>query len=86
MVRSATATTRSKDIAEKILYSIECEMRMCPYTTLGRVKLRIRCRLQAKRASLLEKESVRSKSDGVHHALNPRVVDPRGAVDVETSR
>ena len=61
-------------------------MRMCPYTTLGKVKLRIRCRLQAKRASLLEKESIRSESDGVHHALNPRVVDPHGAVDVETSR
>ena len=39
-VRSATATTRSEDIAEKILYSIESEMRMCPYTLrLGELNL-----------------------------------------------
>ncbi|KAJ6350342.1 hypothetical protein OIU78_006497 [Salix suchowensis] len=79
----------SEDVAQKIMYSIECEMRRCPYTLgLGEPKPErktnpgIRLCLQSERNPRPQKEFVRphkepGKPIGVHHAPNLRVMDTR---------
>ncbi|KAJ6690188.1 hypothetical protein OIU85_006467 [Salix viminalis] len=79
----------SEDVAQKIMYSIECEMRRCPYTLgLGEPNLNgktnpgVRLCLQSERNPRPQKEFVRphkepGKPIGVHHAPNLRVMDTR---------